>query len=283
MAYSVVTFAYNEEKSIANTLLSVINNSDNRLCHIAVIANGCTDNTAKVAAELLKQYAPCPYEVVDLTIGDKCNAWNEYLYNYLPDCSVHFYVDSDVTFSHNAFPTLFDKLNSSDRLAVTGLPQTGRNSKQYIKLATEYSCLFGNLYGVKHEFLQRVREQNIKLPRGLSWIDSQITKLINHDLSTDKLSYKHQVTFVEGVGYEFDSLKFWSAADIKLYLNRVTRYKVGQLQEPYLDLLPFTEWPEDMDLINQAILKAGVSYRALGKLAFLRGKIFKRLQKRTRI
>lgn len=281
--YSVVAFAFNEERTIASMLASIIKNADTQLKHIAVIANGCTDHTSEIAQKVLEQHSPCSFEVVTLALGDKCNAWNQYVYHYLPECAVHFFVDSDVTFTEQAFGKLFQQLQTSERIAVTGLPQSGRNLTQYTELATRYSCMFGNLYGLKHEFLVRLKQQQIRLPVGLSWIDSQLTKLINHNLSTDKSEYTHQVTFLEGVGFSFDSLKPWRRHDIRLYLNRITRYKVGQLQERYLDSLPFVAWPATMNDINTRILQQDLTLKNLGKMAIFLPKIKKRLAKKVQL
>jgi len=278
-SYSVVTFAYNEEKTIAATLRSIIDNADQRLCHISIIANGCSDNTYKVAKSTLEKYATCKFNVIDLALGDKCNAWNHYVYSMLPECDVHFFVDSDVTFTTQAFPKLFDKLIASNHNAVTGLPQSGRNSKHYTELATRYSCLFGNLYGLKHEFLSNLTQQGIRLPIALSWIDSQLTKLVNHNLNTLKDDYQNRVTFEPGVGYLFPSLKPWRRADFKLYINRLVRYKVGQLQEVYLDELPFVKWPPHIKEINQRIIEKGIPLKRFGKLILLKPLIMKRLNK----
>lgn len=281
--YSIVAFAYNEERTIKKTLLSLLQNTDGNLKHIAVIANGCTDLTYDIAKNVLEQQTKCSFQVVNLDIGDKCNAWNNYVYHHLPECAVHFFVDSDVAFTDKAFGKLYQKLQGSEQLAITGLPQTGRNIAQYTELATRYSCMFGNLYGLKHEFLVRLMHKKIRLPAGLSWIDSQLTKLINHNLSADKSEYTHQVTFLEGVGFTFDSLKPWHRRDITLYLNRITRYKVGQLQEYYLDLLPFVAWPATMNDINAKILKQDLTLKKLGKMAIFLPKIKKRLAKNVQL
>ncbi|KRS22211.1 glycosyl transferase [Alishewanella sp. WH16-1] len=281
--YSVVAFAYNEERTIGATLSSILKNADSQLKHIAVIANGCTDHTYQIAKAVLEQQSPCSFEVVTLALGDKCNAWNQYVYQYLPECAVHFFVDSDVTFTEQAFGKLFQQLQTSERIAVTGLPQSGRNLAQYTELATRYSCMFGNLYGLKHDFLVRLKQKHIRLPAGLSWIDSQLTKLINHNLSADKSEYTHQVTFLEGVGFTFDSLKPWRRHDIRLYLNRITRYKVGQLQERYLDPLPFVAWPATMNDINASILEQDLTLKNLGKMVIFLPKIKQRLAKNVQL
>ena len=278
--YSIILFAYNEEKNIANTLRSILDNTDGNLHSIYVLANGCTDNTVTVAREALKQIRHGQAHVVDIALGDKCNAWNEYAHTYLSNADVHFFVDSDVVFTKNAFPILFDALLKSDRTAITGLPQSGRNIAQYTELVTRYSCLFGNLYGLKREFLHRIQSRHIGLPIGLSWIDSQITKLVNEDLNDKKDDYRHRVTYVEGVGYKFDSLKPWKQDDINLYINRIVRYKTGQLQEVYLDALPFTEWPKTMTPINEQILAKGINAADLGWKIVLKPKIIKRLTRK---
>ncbi|MHA7881224.1 MAG: glycosyltransferase family A protein [Saccharospirillum sp.] len=277
--YSVVTFAYNEGATIGHTLRSVLANTDGRLQHLTVIANGCTDDTADQAkAVLVKANLPCT--LVEIDLGDKCNAWNTYVHQYLPDTEAHFFVDSDVTFSAQAFPILFDALMADDsKNAVTGLPLSGRNQAQYVELATRYSCLFGNLYGLKHDFAKRLVQKKIRLPIGLNWIDAQITKLVNDNLAYDKSDYQHRVTFVKGVGYQFPSLKPWKKTDRRLYINRICRYKAGQLQEPYLDALPFVDWPETMNEINREILTIGITLKALGKLFILKPKVLARLNK----
>lgn len=278
--YSVVTFAFNEEANLAQTLASIRAATDDALIKVTVVANGCTDSTAEVARQAMQGWE-VPHQVIELALGDKCNAWNTYVYDHLPEADVHFFVDSDVTFSDRAFPQLYGQLAQSPGMnAVTGLPCSGRNAPQYLELATRYSCLFGNLYGLTHEFVQRLKGQGIRLPVGLSWIDAQITKLVNDNLEYAKDDYRGRVTFVAGVGYRFDSLKPWNPDHIRLYINRICRYKAGQLQEPYLDALPFVDWPETMEPINQSILEKGLSLRSLGKLAPLRARIVRRLGKK---
>lgn len=271
--YSIVTFAYNEESSIGETIRSILSNCDERMTRLTIVANGCTDRTIEVANDSIKA-AQIPCMVVELSLGDKCNAWNQYIYHHLPEADVHFFVDSDVTFTEKAFPKLYEQLiKSPEKNAVTGLPQTGRNIRKYLELATHYSCLFGNLYGLSNEFVQRLLEQNIRLPIGLKWIDSQITKLVNENLEFKKDDYSGRVTFLDGVGFCFKSLSPWRLHDIKLYANRICRYKIGQLQEKYLDDLPFVEWPETMFEINHSILKNDIKARNLGKMIILRSKI----------
>jgi glycosyltransferase involved in cell wall biosynthesis len=279
-SYTVVTFAYDEEKTIGGTIASILANCDQRLSKLIIVANGCSDRTVEVANQALKN-AKADYLVIELSLGDKCNAWNQYVYHYLPEADVHFFVDSDVTFTKDAFPILFEQLLGSEgKNAVAGLPLTGRNIEQYEELTKLYSCLFGGLYGLTDDFVRRIVKNKTCLPIGLSWIDAQITKMVNDDLKDEKDDYQHRVTFVEGVGYEFESLKPWKIDDIQLYIDRICRYKTGQMQEPYLDALPYSEWPDTMENINREILNKGVKFASLGKVAPFRHKVLKRLNRK---
>lgn len=276
--YTIAVFAHNEEKNICKTLDSIINNSDDNLYGIYVLANGCTDNTASVARGYFAEKGFTKHHIIEIEIGDKCNAWNEYVYTHRPKVKHHFFVDSDVTFSKDAFKILHEGFTSEFHHVMAGLPLTGRNKRKYFELATKYGCLFGNLYCVKHTFLDRVQAEGIKLPLGLCWIDAQLTKLVNEDLRGERDDYQRRVTCIKGVGYEFESLRPWRIADIKLWTSRIARYKAGQLQEPYLDAVAFHEWPNTLNDINSTIL-TNVCENKIRIPFYLKNKIVKKLSK----
>ncbi|GAW95530.1 MULTISPECIES: glycosyltransferase family 2 protein [Colwellia] len=275
--YSIVMFAYNEEKNIENSVNSVFDNIDDKLTHLIVIANGCTDNTIgklKILKEKHKKLS-----VVELSIGDKCNAWNEYTHNIAKNCDVHFFIDADVQFTEQVFPKLFKKLIATPQAnAIAGLPFSGRNKKYYRSLVTKRSCLFGNCYGVKKEFLDLVKKNNFRLPKGLCWIDSAITKAVNGDVQHQNKNIPGRVTYDVECGYKFKSLNPFKKDDRNLYFSRIARYATGKLQEKHLELLDFKDWPLDLNQINQKILEA-IQHGKIRIPFYLKSRILKRLQK----
>jgi len=246
-------FAHNEEKNIKKSIQSIFKNVDGDLCKLFVLANGCTDNTVVVLNELKAQHKKL--EIINLKLGDKCNAWNEYMHYIAPECAIHYFVDADVQFSDNCFSKMSEHLLGTEQetVAVAGMPLSGRNMKFYRSLVTENSCLFGNFYGLKDSFIQRIREEKFKLPIGLNWIDSFLTKAINTDLQFFKYNLPNRTCYIEKVGYRFDSLSIFKQQDIKLYINRIARYELGKLQEIFLDELSIKEWPSNMNAINSKI------------------------------
>ncbi|RDV29196.1 glycosyltransferase [Alteromonas aestuariivivens] len=267
--YNITMFAYNEEKNIARSVSSVFANVDASLGYLTVIANGCSDNTVTVLNELKQKQGLEKLRIVDLELGDKCNAWNHYTHNLADDADVHFFVDADVCFSQNSFTQLAQTLlqTPDETVAVAGMPLSGRNLDFYRELIVERSCFFGNLYGLKRQFLERVREDSFRLPIGLNWIDSFLTKAVNTDLKFFNYNLPNRVTYKNNVGYEFDSLSVFKLSDINLYINRIARYELGKIQEIYLEQLSVQDWPADMYEINCKIEQNFVSDTAhLGKV-----------------
>jgi hypothetical protein len=248
-------FAYNEQNNIANSLTSVFQNKSTSLKHVYLITNGCTDNTAEHAERLKQELSFTELNIINIELGDKCNAWNHYMHNLADDVEHHFFIDADVNFSDNCFEQMHNKLITTETstVAIAGLPLSGRNIEFYRSLVIKRACFFGNLYGLKHCFVERIREADFYLPIGLNWIDSFLTKAVNTDIQFFNYNLPNRVTYIEGVGYQFDSLSPFKVDDIKLYFNRIARYELGKLQETYLDSLDVANWPKDMSGINQKI------------------------------
>jgi len=253
--YNIVMFAYNEEKNIASSLSSVHLNKGKGLNKFYLIANGCTDHTVTVANRVKAQLNFQELEVINITLGDKCNAWNHYMHQLAENVDCHFFIDADVNFSNNCFEKMHKRLTETavETVAIAGMPLSGRNITFYRSLVIERSCFFGNLYGLKHSFIQRIKESDFTLPIGLNWIDSFLTKAVNTDLQFFKYNLPNRVTYSEGVGYKFSSLSPFHLDDIKLYFNRIARYELGKIQEQYLDEIAIRNWPNNMQAINLQI------------------------------
>jgi glycosyltransferase involved in cell wall biosynthesis len=248
-------FAYNEQNNISDSLKSVYNNKNASLRYVYLIANGCTDKTAECAEQLKADLNFTELNIISITLGDKCNAWNHYIHHLADEVDCHFFIDADVNFSDNCFELMHNKLINSKNgeVAIAGLPISGRNIDFYRSLVMERACFFGNLYGLKHNFIQSIREAHFHLPIGLNWIDSFLTKAVNTNLTFGTENLPNRVTYLEGSGYYFDSLSIFSRSDIKLYIDRIARYELGKVQESYLDKLSREDWPESMHSINHLI------------------------------
>lgn len=253
--YNIVMFAYNEQNNIEASITSIFNNVNEQLHSFYLIANGCTDETVAIANSVKDKLGFNRLKVIEIALGDKCNAWNTYVHELAESVGVHFFTDADVQFSEHCFEKMAGKLAGSDEqtVVIAGMPLSGRNIDFYRSLVIERACFFGNLYGMKHAFIERIRETPFRLPIGLNWIDSFLTKAANTDLRFTNFNLPNRTTWIEGVGYDFEKLSIFKRSDINLYINRIARYELGKIQEVFLDALPCEQWPADMMDINRKI------------------------------
>lgn len=284
MKYNVVMFAYNEEHNITSSITSVFNSVDESLNKFYLIANGCSDRTVEVASAAKDTLSFDKLCIEVISLGDKCNAWNKYMHELSDKVDTHFFVDADVNFSEKCFPKLHEKLKYSPEctVVIAGLPLTGRNLEFYRELVLERSCFFGNLYGVKNSFVDRIKQTDFRLPIGLNWIDSFLTKAVNTDLRFGKTNLPERTTWLEGVGYSFDSLSIFKKSDVSLYFNRIARYELGKLQESILDNTALSNWPANMHEINKEIWQDFVnksSHLSLFKRYLVKRRLTKLLSK----
>ena len=248
-------FAHNEEKHIVNSVSSVMDSVDVNLNKLYVIANGCTDNTSNEIKQLQLTLSNDKILLIELELGDKCNAWNHYVHNLADDSPVHFFLDADVQFVSGTFGRLSECLvNSETANAAAGLPFSGRNQQQYLDMVRQGRCLFGNCYALKSEFIETIRQKSFYLPVGLGWIDSAITKIVNRDLEDIPNPKEGRIVHDLESGYRFDSLSLFSKADRQLYFNRIIRYRLGKHQEKYLEKCSFLSWPRVLNKINSDVL-----------------------------
>jgi glycosyltransferase involved in cell wall biosynthesis len=249
-------FAHNEEKHIADSISSVLDSVDVNFNKLYVIANGCKDNTSSEIVKLQLAVSHDKISLIELELGDKCNAWNHYVHNIADGSPVHFFVDADVQFVPSTFGKLSQCLvNAKGANAAAGLPFSGRNQQQYLNMVKQGRCLFGNCYALKREFIETIRQKSFYLPIGLGWIDSAITKIVNRDLEDIPNPKEGRIVYDLESGYHFDSLSLFSKADRQLYVNRIIRYRLGKHQEKHLEKCSFLSWPRVLDKINASVLK----------------------------
>jgi glycosyltransferase involved in cell wall biosynthesis len=252
--YRVAVFARNEERNIRASLRALLDACPRpRDLKVFVLINGCTDRTPQV----VKAFAAEHPEVVpvELPIGDKCNAWNTYVYKLADDSPVHFFTDGDVTCSPGALQEMQQALLANETaMALAGLPLSGRQRKTLQRYIREWHWLLGGLYAAKGSQLAKLRAAGARLPLGLYGNDHFITRLMAaRCLNPTELNWEQNI-YQPGVGFAFEQLRPWRWADWKIHWRRHVTYTLRQLQIPEIDDLPLSELPATMDAVNRTIL-----------------------------
>lgn len=118
-------FAHNEEHNICRIIEELakqeVNLSKKYSVRIFILANGCTDNTAKIALELINSNAIFKnFSVVDFKEGGKSRTWNRFVHNLSRGLATHLiFCDSDIWFTKdNVLLALCEKLSNEPNLSV---------------------------------------------------------------------------------------------------------------------------------------------------------------------
>lgn len=225
MADDVVVFilAHNEADSIGETLASLPSACSRRDFRAVVVANGCTDRTVDIARAL--KLPRGTVEVIDLKVGDKCNAWNHAIHHSGLSAAHYVFMDGDVRASPNSIDELLRSLERDPKaLAATGLPGTGRTREQFRAAARDEGGIAGNLYSLRASFVDRLRSSRVSLPVGFVGDDSVIGALVMWDLDPRGAWIKERIAVCEGAEFEFESVSPFNSADIKLQWRRMRRY-----------------------------------------------------------
>ncbi|WP_375205847.1 glycosyltransferase family 2 protein [Hyphococcus sp.] len=234
MSISVCIFARNEEQRLPQCLgaLDAAGLGAKDQSHILI--NGCTDDTAKVARSLAA--ADARITIHELPIGDKANAWNEYVHRIAdPAVPVHVFIDGDITASGGAIIALEAALRASpEAYAAAALPAAGRSRRSWATLLLSNNYLSGNLYALSGAALAAFRQRALRLPFGAKGEDGIITYLMLTDMQggTDD-THRHRIVIAEDATFEFDSLQAnWR--DLHLYRRRLRRYSERHFQKQVL-------------------------------------------------
>lgn len=233
LAWSICIFACNEERLLPRCLAALdrAKGVGNYVVH--VMENGSRDDTAQIAREAAAKDRRI--QVHELKIGDKSNAWNEYVHGVAPDAGMHIFIDGDVRPAEGAFEALAAALeNSPEAYAAAALPASGRSRKAWSDFLNREHYLSGNLYALRGSTVERLREQGIRLPIGSVGEDGLLSYLFVTDLVGGRDdTHRERIVVANGAFFEFDSLKA-NARDFAIYMKRLKRYSLRHFQKQVL-------------------------------------------------
>ena len=234
MGVAVCIFARNEERLLPHGVgaLHAAGLGPNDSVHILI--NGCTDNTAAAARALAA--ADRRLTIHELPVGDKANAWNEYVHRLAdPQIRTHVFIDGDICASEGAVAALDETLMASPQsYAAAALPAAGRSRRGWAARLLTHNYLSGNLYALSGGVIAKLRDRAIRLPFGTKGEDGLISYLMLTDLKGGENDrHTHRITIAEDATFEFDSLgPNWR--DLSIYRRRLRRYSERHFQKKIL-------------------------------------------------
>lgn len=220
----VCIFAHNEQDNIKQCMQSVINATKHpERLRVKVIVNGTTDQTSNIVRQFSSHYPQI--ELVEIALGDKSNAWNEYVYGDIDLNSKHFFLDGDNWLPAYSLDYIEEHWQEEIYWGVACLPIGVSESLR--AFLNSLQLISGNGYGVSSRFIQKVRANEFKIPIGFIGDDSVVSYLLQ-DWSDNKK--KGLVQVISNTGPIIPRLNIsWS--NIKMLHNRYKRYAIRHIQQ----------------------------------------------------
>ena len=252
MTWSICIFAHNEALLLPQCLaaLEAASNGSPFVAH--VLENGSTDNTYEIAKTFSKLDERI--HAHQLAVGDKSNAWNEYVHRLSGDADMHIFIDGDVRPSPGAFTSLANAFNANpNAYGAAALPASGRSRKDWATRLFEEHYISGNLYALSRDAIQKIRTMPFRFPFGSVGEDGLLTYALLTDLKGyENDTHKDRIAVATDAFFEFDSLSV-NPHDLKIYYNRLKRYSKRYVQNnimyPILKRDGLAALPETIDAI----------------------------------
>lgn len=184
----ICVLAHNEQTHIADTLRSLVAESDFLACEIKVYANGCTDDTVKIVQELSRQYPRI--SLVELEIASKANAWNvAFLEN---SAKILIFSDGDVRPEKRAISGLCEVLSQEQsKIVLAGCTlwpdfrflSIEQKFVGFLQVPLHQDFLSGGLYAINRSALMSIflHYDLSFLPAGLVGEDTFLEKIVPSD------------------------------------------------------------------------------------------------------
>jgi len=234
-SWSLAVFAHNESGRIGAALQSIVQAAAGNDVEVWVLANGCTDATSdevRACATVLPDLW-----LAEIDVADKANAWNVYVHELISperagEIETCFFMDGDVRLERDALGLLASALSAvPSAKAAGGMPATGRDRTAWRDRMVKNGMLAGNLYALRGNFVDRVRQQRIRMPVGLIGEDLFLSWLVANELGQNSgLEDGPQCIFAPEAEFSFRSLSPLRPNDYRTYARRKWRYVVRALQ-----------------------------------------------------
>lgn len=173
-----------------------------------------------------------PIRVWDIAVGDKANAWNQYIHQIWAGESIAFFIDGYVRLNPNSIRLLGEAIdNQAEVLGGTGVPNGGLVTNALHTSPTPENGFHGNFCCIKGTALEQIRRRKIFLPFGLYRVDSLMGALLT--LGLDPVSnvwVGSRIHVHPEASWQTDTRRWWRMSDLRAQVKRIFRQSRGVLE-----------------------------------------------------
>lgn len=227
MGIAVGIFAYQEERRIGVCLSSLPLDRPDTIYHVLV--NGSTDATAARARSAASGRSNVL--VHDIAAGGKSRTWNHFVHDLLiGDDQAVIFLDGDAEIAPGSIDRLVGALEKKGVNAASAMPLNGRLASRYRDMLREEGGLFGDLYALSGDFVNRVRARGLRLPEDLIGDDGLVAAWAHTDLSTDAAWERERIAACEDAGFLCEPVRLARPLTWKMQYCRMINYSVRFFQ-----------------------------------------------------
>jgi len=241
--WAVVIFACREplpqlQQTLDAALLSAASCA---VVHVLVNGNP-TLAQALVAALAQRPAAPAgsgsspAIQVWSIPLGDKANAWNQYIHQLWAGEDIAFFIDGYVRLNANAVELLGPAVIANGHaLGGSGVPTMGRTAKALRQDIITHSGFHGNFCCIKGDAIRQMRDQHIRLPVGLYRTDGLMRAILVYSLDPAQHAWDESRIHVHPeASWQIDPARWWRLQDVRAFFKRHFRQVRGSLENAAL-------------------------------------------------
>jgi glycosyltransferase involved in cell wall biosynthesis len=218
----IIVMAHNEERRIGHCLASLPVAQAGVSVHVVV--NGSTDRTADIARQF-------PVTVHDWPAGGKARSWNRIVLDTPGIAGKAFvFVDGDAEVLPGSVPALVEALRANPGAnAAAGLPANGRKAEAYRAETIASHGMFGDLYALAGDFVERLRTSGLRLPEDLIGDDSLIGAIAKTNLANEDDWQDTRIVPCPGAGFLCEPTAL-SPSSVRNQYRRMVNYSLRHFQ-----------------------------------------------------
>ncbi len=202
-----------------------------RNCVVDVLVNGNPGLVEQVQERL--QGGPWrQLRLWSIAVGDKANAWDQYLHEIWSGEALVFFIDGYVRLQPDALGLLGPAvLHDAHALGGSGVPSVGRTAAALRAEMLRDGGFHGNLCCLKGSTIHRMRARRIRLPRGLYRADSLVGGLLCFNLDPAACAWDPARIRVHGQAtWHVDEKHWWRLEEWRAKIKRSLRQARGRLE-----------------------------------------------------
>ena len=243
MTIAVGIFAHQEERRIGTCLASLPLDRADTVYH--VLGNGSNDATAVRAREAAEGRANV--HVHDIARGGKSRTWNHLIHDLLDGTDeAVILLDGDAQIASGSIDALARAVGQEEVNAAAGMPLNGRMAAHYRHLLTTDGGLFGDLYALSGQFVNRIRDRGLRLPNDLIGDDGLVAAWAHTDLQTDAAWQRDRVFACEEAGFLCEPVRLTNPSSWRMQYRRMTNYSLRFFQNRIVSDIMDREGPDGL-------------------------------------